>query len=370
MGAFDDLITEQKTGGAFDDLLTSQSPAPQLAPTAQKMSRLDKIGTGLADPIHGGAQLLTNVLPKGVVDAGNAVNNWLADSTGLVSRLPAGGVDQQVREREAAYQAQRAAAGESGFDGYRVIGNVASPANAALAARGIGAATTGARVAQGAVTGGASALLNPVVNGDFGAEKAKQAVTGAVFGAAVPAITAGIGRVISPNASRNTELAALRSEGVRPTVGQTLGGRWNAAEEKLTGIPLVGDMVAKRRGEALDQFNKAAINRATAPIGVKIDEAGRAGIDRAQTAISQAYDDALGQIKGVKFDRQFGQEFGQLQQLTRGLTPPMRNKFDATVCNVLDSRSPAGAMTAETFKKVDSELGNIAGVRPAASAGI
>ena len=53
MGAFDDLITEQKTGGAFDDLLTSQSPAPQLAPTAQKMSRLEKIGTGMADPIHG-----------------------------------------------------------------------------------------------------------------------------------------------------------------------------------------------------------------------------------------------------------------------------------------------------------------------------
>ena len=48
------------------------------------------------------------------MQAGNAANNWLADNTGLVGRLPEGGVNQQVREGEAAYQASRGAdAGKS-----------------------------------------------------------------------------------------------------------------------------------------------------------------------------------------------------------------------------------------------------------------
>ena len=54
------------------------------------------------------------------MSAGNRLNNWLADKTGLVARLPEGGVDQQVREAEAAYQQRRAAAGESGIDWMRL----------------------------------------------------------------------------------------------------------------------------------------------------------------------------------------------------------------------------------------------------------
>ena len=48
-------------------------------------------------PYRGGAQLLTHMLPSGVVQAGNDLNNWLADKTGMVARLPAGGVDQQTK---------------------------------------------------------------------------------------------------------------------------------------------------------------------------------------------------------------------------------------------------------------------------------
>src|SRR5512139_2637724 len=74
---------------------------------APGMSAVERFGMGMADPIQGGAQLLTKLLPDSVVQAGNAANNWLADKTGLVARLPEGGVDQQTREREAAYNAAR-----------------------------------------------------------------------------------------------------------------------------------------------------------------------------------------------------------------------------------------------------------------------
>src|SRR5690606_9742357 len=82
---------------------------------------------GLRDPVDAGAQLLTNILPEGVVDAGNRLNNWLSDNTGLVGRLPEGGVDQQVRENEANYVAPE------GVDWARMGGNILSPVNLAIA---------------------------------------------------------------------------------------------------------------------------------------------------------------------------------------------------------------------------------------------
>ena len=327
---------------------------------SQPISRMDKVMMGVADPIQGGAQLLTHMLPSGVVQAGNDLNNWLADKTGLVARLPAGGVDQQTKEREAAYQAQRAAAGESGFDGYRVVGNVLSPANLAIAGKGM-QIVNGAKVLGGALVGGASALMNPVSGDDYAAEKGKQVAIGTATGGASSALMGGLSRIISPKASVNPDIALLKSEGVTPTIGQALGGTANKLEQKLTSAPFMGDAIVGARTRALDQFNSAAINRATAPIGVKINQTGAEGVARAQQAISQAYDDALGQIKAVKLDGQFSQDFGQLQQLTRGLTPPMRAKFDQVTANVLGGRAgTTGTMTAETFKRVDSELGNIA----------
>ena len=43
----------------------------------------------------------------------------------------------------------------------------------------------------------------------------------------------------------------------------------------------MGDAIVGARTRALDQFNSAAINRATAPIGVKINQTGAEGVARA-----------------------------------------------------------------------------------------
>jgi len=59
-------------------------------------SRLEKLAKGMRDPLDGGAQLLTHMLPQGVVDAGNNLNNWLADKTGLVAKLPERNVSSLV----------------------------------------------------------------------------------------------------------------------------------------------------------------------------------------------------------------------------------------------------------------------------------
>lgn len=331
-------------------------------PKAEPVTKAVKLVKGLRDPVDAGAQLLTKVLPDGVVEAGNKFNNWLADKTGLVGKLPAGGVDQQVREAEQVYQAGRRAAGEEGFDGYRLIGNVANPANFAVATKLPVAASLAGRMGIGAGFGGASsALFSPVTEGDFWTEKGKQAAVGAAGGAAVPVVTGALSRVISPNNTRNPLLRMLKDEGVDPTLGQTLGGRWNVLEEKATSIPIVGDAIASGRRRAVEQFNNAAINRATAPIGVRVPGTGQQAVQEAGDALSTAYGNALGRVRNISLDQQFGADLGQLHGMAQNLTEPMRNKFNRELQEVVMRQvSPQGSILGSSFKGLDSELGNLA----------
>lgn len=100
-----------------------------IAPTSAPM----RFVQGIKDPFDAWARLVTHALPNSVVDAGNQANNWLADKTGLVGRIPAGGLDQAIAEQEKQYQAARDFAGQQGTDWAREAGSYASPANLALA---------------------------------------------------------------------------------------------------------------------------------------------------------------------------------------------------------------------------------------------
>ena len=339
MGAFDDL---NGGGGAFADLVDTKP-----------MSRGAKVAKGATDPIEGAAQLLTHVLPDSVVRGGNALNNWLADKTGLVAKIPDGGMDALVADNEKAYQARRTAAGESGFDGYRMLGNVVSPANAVLAAKLPQAASTAGRIASGMVGGGISALSNPVTDGDFWGEKGQQAATGALFGGTVPAVTSMGARLISPKASVSPELALLKSEGVKPTIGQSLGGWANAMEEKAQSLPIVGDVISMARQRAREQFNNAAINRATAPIGVKIEGSGHQAVAEAGDAISSVYNQAKAALGGFKLDDQANSQLSNLRMLA---TSGLQGRERSTVNGYFKDYLNRPGLTAESFKELDSKL--------------
>jgi len=344
----------------FPEGMTDDQIAAAIKQNMQPMSRTERFGMGLADSVQGGAQLLTKMLPQSVVSAGDRVNNWLADNAGLVARLPEGGVDQQTREREAAYNARK----PEGMDWMRLLGNVASPTNLALGAAAVPAkaASLGVKMAAGAGTGAAGAALAPVTEGDsFAQSKAQQIALGGAFGGATPAAVSGLSRLVSPKASTDAGLQLLKESGVRPTVGQSLGGWINRAEEKLQSLPLMGDGIAAARGRAVDQLNSAAINRATAPIGVKVDKIGQEGIKQAGNALSDAYDDVLAGLKVVKFDQQWQQDFGQLKTMARALPGSVKNTFSTKMKSLVEDRiSKAGGMTAQTMKDLDSELGQLA----------
>lgn len=359
------LIEDSPTSSGYT-LLPDAPQTPQ-AP----LTRLDKVMQGVIDPINGGAQLLTKALPQSVVDAGNSFNNWLADKTGIVAKIPerslsglvlgkTGGVDQMVRDNEAQYQARRVAQGETGLDGYRLIGNVVSPANLAVAGVApVKAASLLARTAVSAGAGAATGALAPVTDGsDYWSDKLKQVGLSAAGGAAVPLVTGAAARVLSPNASTNADLALLKAEGVSPTIGQTLGGRWNALEEKAQSIPIVGDMISLARNRGREQFNSAAINRATAPIGVEIKTTGQAGVADAGDAISAAYNNAKSKLGNFSVDKQATGEFFNWGQTVNSLPPKEQGSLKSLWAYVTNELSPSGTISADGFKRIDSKIGS------------
>lgn len=357
-GPWEDYAPQAASSGKpWEDYAPAEQPKRGGATgTWDAPSKSDRLLQGLRDPIDGGAQLLTKMLPDALVSAGNRANNWLADKTGLVSALPEGGVDAQVRQREADYKAARGP--DAGFDGMRVLGNVLSPANVALAARAPMAASLMGRMGIGMVTGAASAALNPVAGDDFAGEKLSQMGTGAAFGGIAPALIGALGRVISPQASTNPQLQLLQREGVSPTIGQTLGGWANRVEEKAMSLPIMGDAISAARERARQQFNSAAINRTVAPLGQSVGETGQTGIQQAGNLIGQSYDDAINQVKAVRFDGQFSQQASQLKAMAQSMAPDMAKRFNATFDDVLQARMSAnGSMLGATFKQVDSKLG-------------
>ena len=62
----------------------------------------------------------------------------------------------------------------------------------------------------------------------------------------------------------------------------------------------------------------------------------------------------------MRLDPQFYQDVSQLRQLSTGLTPPFQRRFNQALNDLVQGRSPQGVMTAETFKRVDADLGEMA----------
>lgn len=112
---------------------------------------------GAADISVGAAQLAANA-----VGQGESINNAIA-------------------AKEAEYQDRRAAAGRDGFDGARLVGNVAGPG---LLAGGVGAGM--GATARGATQGAIGGAAQPVTDGgdSFAADKAIQTGLGALAGGA------------------------------------------------------------------------------------------------------------------------------------------------------------------------------------------
>ncbi|MBK5204060.1 MAG: hypothetical protein JJD98_01220 [Polaromonas sp.] len=337
--------------------------SPDATPAAP-MSRAEKLMRGMKDPLDAAAQLFEHAMPDSFNRANHAVNNWIADKTGMLAKLPDNGIDGLIRQQEAAYQAQRAAAGESGFDGYRFAGNVASPMNLVAMSKVPAAATALGRIGAGVLAGGVGGALSPVNDGgNFWNEKGKQVGIGAATGGVLSGAAGGVSRLISPNASKNANLQLLKKEGVQPTIGQTLGGWANSLEEKAQSLPIVGDAITAARQRANDQLNKAAFNRALSPIGETLPKnipLGGSAVEYTSSRLGAAYDQLLPKLT-TQADDQFATGLNNLRSSVQSgaLDPKYSTLFDKTLqTRVLDKFQGQNSMTGQTLKDTESFLGN------------
>lgn len=217
----------------------------------------------------------------------------------------------------------------------------------ATALKGAGMGAT-----QGAVYGAAQAEAGKEMEG------AKEgAVIGGIAGGVLPVAGAAVKRVISPNASRNAELAMLKEKGVQPTIGQALGGIANDIEQKLTSVPFAGKKIADQRYQAREQFNNGILNEVLKPIGMNVKGAGFEAIKEAGNKVSKFYDQELSKIDAVRFDDAFFNQMDELKGMATGMNEQSARQFERILNNSIGPRmSEAGAMLPETYKKVQSEL--------------
>lgn len=268
-------------------------PLPETAQqpeTAQPAETYSGWVKGLRDPVDALSQMLYESIPEDVKKSGDALNNWIAEKTGLLEPIPEGGFSEQLSQQEETYQAGRQAEGDEGIDWDRIGGNILSTAVPGVgAARAVAPASTLGKVATGVGTGAAYGTLTPTQEEDFWPAKAEQAAIGAALGGAIPGVGAAVGKGVSyldeltkpmyqggvsrdvkkfltekAGPEREKIISALQQAreivpGSRPTAGQAIaqatrpgdefGGQFVKLESELARTPIVGTKLKNVYGE-------------------------------------------------------------------------------------------------------------------------
>lgn len=304
------------------------APSQPVQPAAQPV----KIGQdAFADTLRAELQN-ADWLTRNIAGAGSAVVNAWEGLKGLVG---------QTDEREVA--AQKIIADEA------PVGNIAG--NVALLAPTMaipGAATVRGAAAIGAGTG---AALTP--------GSIKERLIAAGLGAAGGAGGAALSRSMqgARPVGQEAERALLAREGVALTPGQNLGGAAKAMEDKLTSVPFLGDVIQNARRRGVEDFNRAAISRATLP-GQQIDDIGREGVAALRQQFGNAYDDVLSRSTVNATEPQFVQNVANLRGMVQNLPEREARAFDQLIAREIEPRmAPGGQINAENLQAVKSALG-------------
>jgi hypothetical protein len=308
---------------------------------------------GLKDPITGVAQMLPRAL-AGITSLGGTTPNPVSQFfSGEAKR-----VDEMAKAEEQAYQAQRQAQGGSGFDVARLGGNILNPASLVPAARiaQLARARGLSPVVQAAAGGAVGGAMQPATGeGTFGEQKTEQVALGAVTGPIGEKVVAGAGRVLNPLVSKAEQ--TMRSLGVTPTTGQTLGGQFKTIEEFAQNLPLIGSSIENARQRVLFDFNKGVINKALQKVDDKLpaEVIGRDAIAYASDEVSKKYDDVLSKMS---FDLDFSTTSNILGALSKSksLSSDQRQQVSETLNDIVFGKFAGQKIDGQTYKGIESDL--------------
>lgn len=284
----------------------------------------------------------------GMADPGVALTQIAANAAGQGRT-----VNDVIKRAEERYQTARAGKGSTGFDPLRMAGNVAITAPlAGIGAAGAGAGTA-ATIGRGALQGAGFAALEPVSNGgdNFVMDKLKQVGTGAAVGGVTAPILGALGRVISPDASKNKSLQLLQEEGVTPSIGQAAGGVLGRMEEKAQSVPFLGDAIRGARQAGREGVEDAAYARAADPINETIKARGTEGVKELQDKLGKAYEEVIPKLSVDALDPAFVGRLANLRSMAQSLPAEEARQFDNIISREIDQRlAPNGMLSGQNLK--------------------
>lgn len=223
----------------------------------------------------------------------------------------------KIASEEKAYQEARKKAGEEGLDGFRIVGNVLSPATLAGGGAGIKATDLLAKwstlfstkVAKGAAAGGGSAVLLPTTTpqeeqDNFFLEKARDVGFSGLAGGAMSKIASSLTPQLRPGVQEQLE------KGVTVPAGQAYGGVPGWVFRQMENIGWGPSMKTVR-----SSFTKSAANEVLKSIDETLPKDIKDGMQASgfvEKRISKFYDNAFDKIGRVIPDPQFSNDVGNI----------------------------------------------------------
>jgi hypothetical protein len=321
---------------------------------------------GLADIPEGGAQLLVNALPEGVVNKVNELNNMIPGMAKLSTTQGTKSFNELVRQNEDRYKKDWRQGDDVGLDVGRIGGNIAG-----IWALPIGAPET---LLQSAKVGGLTGLIMPTTDEDFWAAKAGQAAVGAGAGAAGQLIGNAAGRLLkpitsTPTAGQQSGIDAAERLGIQLTPGQRTGSLgMQQVEATLARTPGSAGMIQRNMLANQEAMNRAAgadigIPNATALTEDVLSEArkkiGSQFNNLSEKTILSLGDDFLGTVAKIDEANQALGSFASpaiKENVEKALDLASKGTLDGREYKVI--RSTLNARADDAFKSGNSELGN------------
>jgi hypothetical protein len=237
--------------------------------------------------------------------------------------------------------------------GAGLVGNIAGKVAVAAPTALIPGANT---IVGGALIGAGQGAVEPTATGE---SRLTNAGTGVLFGGGAATAVKGISRALRPKTS--PEVQALMAEGITPTPGQVLGGGFRRAEEGMTSVPIVGDTIKSAQRRGIEDFNRAALNRALNPIGKAVAEGSPVGHEAVATAhevISGAYNKLLPNLAGSLDDELVKSMSIASKDALNSLAEPQAKQFENFVAhNVLKRFEDDGSISGKGLKDIQMRLG-------------
>lgn len=262
-----------------------------------------------------------------------------------------------VAEREAAYQASRAAAGDTGIEFSRIAGNILSPAGLIAPVKAAQVAAPLGRAVQGMAAGAAGAVTMPTTGGatdlaGFAQEKAEQAG----FGAAVGLGGYFLGKALTPKVKEGVD--ELIAKGIPVTPGQAYEGApgWFFRQIESFDLP----KMRVERDAINRQFTKSIGDEVLKSIGGKVDPNARTGVEiftSVHNQIKKTYDDALSKIPPTPANNLLasvtnGVDITTAQLSTAKKATAFRNDIRANIFNKVKD----GNISGDDLKSIESYL--------------